>query len=117
MGATAPFFKTRMSELHPVMNNTKWREFRTAMLAIESVTTYRTMSTNGYYAQPDAEWFYHFQEGGYDYIRYVDIFATDKPHRQEIRSALKKIHLPADETENGFRVYGYVLYGQSVDYL
>ncbi|WP_315703103.1 MULTISPECIES: DUF6678 family protein [unclassified Bradyrhizobium] len=75
------------------MNNTKWREFRTALLEIESATTYRTMSTNGYYAPPDADWFYHFQEGGYDDIRYVDIFATDKSHRQKIRSALKKIHL------------------------
>jgi hypothetical protein len=106
-----------MAELHPVMNNTKWRELRGAMYAIESATTYRIMRINGYYSDPDAEWFYHFQEGGYDDIRYVDIFATDQLHRQQIGSALKKIHLPAEETGDGFRVYGYVLPGQAVDYL
>jgi len=106
-----------VSELLPVMNNTKWRELRAAMLAIEAVTTFRTMSTNGYYAAPDAEWFYHFQEGGYDDIRYVDIFATDESHRQKVGSALKKINLPAEETKDGFRVYGYILPGQAIDYL
>ncbi|UWU72480.1 MULTISPECIES: DUF6678 family protein [Bradyrhizobium] len=106
-----------MAELHPVMNDTKWRELRDAMYAIGSATIYRIMRVNGYYSNPDAEWFYHFQEGGYDDIRYVDIFATDQPHRQQVGSALKKIHLPAVETGDGFRVYGYVLPGQAVDYL
>ena len=106
-----------MSELHPVMNNTKWRELRDAMYAIESTTTYRIKRINGYYSDPDAEWFYHFQEGGYDDIRYVDIFARDRSHRQQIGNALRKIHLPAEETGDGFRVYGYALPGQTIDYL
>ena len=106
-----------MTELHPVMNNTKWREFRAAMLAIEPATTYRTMSIYGYYSRADAGWFYHFQEGGYDDIRYVDIFANNALHRQQIASALKTIHLPGEETSDGFRVYGYALPGQAIDYL
>ena len=106
-----------MAELHPVMNNTKWREMRGAMYAIEPVTTYRIMRINGYYSDPDAEWFYHFQEGGYDDIRYVDIFADNQLHRQQIGNALKKIHLPGEETGDGFRVYGYALPGQAIDYL
>jgi hypothetical protein len=83
-----------MTELHPVMNNTKWRELRAAMYAIEPATTYRTMSINGYYSIADSEWFYHFQQGGYDDIRFVDIFANNALHRQQIASALKTIHLP-----------------------
>ena len=106
-----------MAELQPVMNNTKWRELRAAMYSIESVTTYRILRINGYYSDPDAEWYYHFQDGGYDDIQYVDIFATNPLHRQQIGLALKKIHLPAAETGDGFRVYGYVLPGQAVDYL
>jgi hypothetical protein len=106
-----------MTELHPVMNNTKWRELRAAMHAIEPATTYRIMSINGYYGRADAEWFYHFQEGGYDDIRYVDIFANNALHRQQIASALKTIHLPGEETGDGFRVYGYALPGQAIDYL
>jgi hypothetical protein len=55
-----------MTELHPVMNNTKWRELRAAMDAIEVATTYRVMNINGYYSEADTEWFYHFEAGGYD---------------------------------------------------
>jgi hypothetical protein len=106
-----------MTELHPVMNNIKWRELRAAMYAIEAATMYRTMSINGYYSKADSEWFYHFQEGGYDDIRYVDIFANNALHRQQIASALKTIHLPGEETGDGFRVYGYALPGQPIDYL
>lgn len=106
-----------MVELYPVMNGTKWRELRDAMCAVGSVTTYRIMRISGYYSSPDAEWFYHFQEGGYEDIRYVDIFATDQSHREEVGSALKKIHLPGEETDDGFRVYGYVPPGQAVNYL
>jgi hypothetical protein len=79
-----------MVELHPVMNATKWRELRDAMCAVGSVTTYRIMRISGYCSSPDAEWFYHFQEGGYEDIRYVDIFATDQSHREEVGSTLKK---------------------------
>jgi hypothetical protein len=43
-----------MAELHPVMNNTKWRELRVAIYAIGSRTTYRIMRINGYYSDPDA---------------------------------------------------------------
>ncbi|MGY3404950.1 hypothetical protein ACVWZV_001063 [Bradyrhizobium sp. GM5.1] len=35
----------------------------------------------------------------------------------KIRRALKKIHLPGEETVEGFRGYGYALPGQSFDYL
>ena len=50
-------------------------------------------------------------------MRYVDIFANNALHRQQIASALKTIHLPGEETGDGFRVYGYALPGQAIDYL
>jgi hypothetical protein len=106
-----------MAEVHPVMNDTKWNELRLAMHAIERTTNWRCMSTTGYYSAPDAEWFYHFSAGGYEDIRYVDIFADSPSHRDEIRSALKTIHVPGEETDGGFRVYGYSPPGQSLNYL
>ena len=106
-----------MTERHGVMNNTKWEELRLAMYGIETVTRYRCMITTGYYSDADAEWFYHFRDGGYDDIQYVDIFADGEGHREEIRSALKTIHVPGEETKDGFRVYGYALPGQTLDYL
>jgi hypothetical protein len=88
-----------------------------AIRARPTGTTYRCMTIAGHYSNPDAEWYYHFREEGYDHIRYVDIFANNQSHREQIRSALKKIHLPGEETDDGFRVYGYALPGQTLDYL
>jgi hypothetical protein len=106
-----------MAQSHGVMNNTKWEELRLTMYGIEPAPKYRCMTTAGYYSHPDGEWFYHFRAGGYDDIQYVDIFAESQPHREQIRSALKKIHLPGEETGDGFRIYGYALPGQTLDYL
>ena len=106
-----------MTDFHPVMNNTKWEELRLAMYAIKGGTTYRCMFITGHYSDPDGEWYYHFRQGGYDDIRYVDIFAKNQIHREQIRGALERIHLPGEETENGFRVYGYAVPGQVLDYL
>jgi hypothetical protein len=106
-----------MAESHGVMKNTKWEELRLAMYGIEPHPKYRCMTVTGYYSHADAEWFYHSRAGGYDDIQYVDIFAEGQSHRELIRSALAKIHLPGEETNDGFRVYGYALPGQTLDYL
>jgi uncharacterized protein DUF6678 len=98
-----------MTEVHPVMNNTKWDELRLAMYAMERSLSFRCMTLSDYYSASDAEWFYHFRAGGYDDIRYVDIFAESPSQRDQIGHALRKIHVPGEETETGFRVYGYAL--------
>jgi hypothetical protein len=108
---------SEMTDIHGVMNNTKWDELRLAMYATKPAPTYRCMMISGHYSRADSEWFYHFREGGYEDIQYVDIFAESQPHREQISSALKKIHLPGHETGDGFRVYGYALPGQNLDYL
>jgi hypothetical protein len=106
-----------MTDIHGVMDNTKWDELRLAMYAIKPTPRYRCMMINGHYSREDAEWFYHFREGGYEDIQYVDIFAESQPLREQISSALKKIHLPGEETGDGFRVHGYAPPGQNLDYL
>jgi hypothetical protein len=40
-----------------------------------------------------------------------------KPTENRSGGALTAIHLPGEETEDGFRVYGYALPGQTLDYL
>lgn len=100
-----------------VMNNTKWDELRLAMYEIDPSPKWRTLSDNGFCSHPDREWFYHFQEGGYKDIIHVDIFVDDAAHRKRIKAEIKKINLPGEETKDGFRVYGYVSSGESVDYI
>jgi uncharacterized protein DUF6678 len=102
---------------HPVMNNTKWNELRLAMYNTDPTPRWSTLCQNGYRSAPDREWYYHFRDGGYEDIVYVDIFADDREHRERIRTAIKRIHVPGEETDNGFRIYGYAEPGQMLDYL
>lgn len=37
--------------------------------------------------------------------------------REMIGAARKNIHLPGEETDRGFRVFGYAERGQAVDYI
>jgi hypothetical protein len=102
---------------NPVMNNTKWDELRLAMCALDPTPAWSTLSTNGYQSSRDTEWFYHFRDGGYGDIAHVDIFATDEAMRQRVGDALRSIHVPGEETADGYRVFGYAPDGQFVDYL
>jgi hypothetical protein len=106
-----------MVVLQPLMNNTKWRELRHAMLSLERPPRWFSTSTNGYRYGPDSEWFYHFQEGRYSDLLLVDIIAGDESHRQAIRSVIGPIHLPGEETAEGFRILGYAKPGQAVSFL
>jgi hypothetical protein len=99
------------------MNNTKWDELRLAMHALDRRPLWRCKDVNDHYTDGDREWFDHFQLGGYASILYVDITADEPTHREAIRAALKAIHLPGEETEAGFRVFGYGQKGQILDYL
>ncbi len=99
------------------MNNTKWDELRLAMYALDPSPAWSTLSTGGYKSRPDSEWFYHFRDGGYRAIVHVDIFAADAGQRASIRSALSAIHVPGEETPEGFRIFGYLRDGQSADFI
>lgn len=97
------------------MNDTKWDELRLAMHSVGA--SWSTLATNGYKSQPDVDWYYHFRIGGYRSIVYVDIFAADAGHREAIRTVLQQVHVPGEETPEGFRVFGYLRAGQVAEYL
>jgi hypothetical protein len=106
-----------MGVLNPVMNNTKWNELRLEMYALTPPPAWSTLSTNGYRSPPDHEWYYHFRDGGYDSILHVDILVKGAAQREMVRSALRKVHVPGEETPEGFRVFGYLQDGQAADYV
>lgn len=104
--------------LIPLMNDTKWGELRLAMLEIEPSPAWSSISREtGYRYGPDSEWYHHFRIGGYIDFLLVDIATPDAQQRDVVRSALKAVHVPGEETPNGFRVYGYATEGQVVDYI
>jgi len=96
-------------------NDTKWRELRQAMLALPSRPSFRCKDLNGFYSGQDREWFYHFQEGGYDTLRYVDLLVEDDTQRAAVLKELKSIGMAGQVTEQGFRVYGYSEPGEHVE--
>jgi hypothetical protein len=103
--------------LNPVMNNTKWNELRLEMYALTPTPAWSTLSTNGYNYGPDREWFHHFRAGGYEDIVHVDIHVETPTQRELVRSALRKVHVPGEETPEGFRVFGYLQDSQGADYI
>lgn len=99
------------------MNNTKWNEIRMAMINMISPPLWKTTSLNGYESAVDSEWFYHFSEGGYSDIQYLDILTNSVEQHAVVGAILRAIHLPGIETSTGYRILGYADSASNVDYL
>jgi hypothetical protein len=100
------------------MNNTKWQELRLAMLDLESPPRWRTRDVvTGFESSWDREWFYHFPEGGYGTIEWVEIAVENPNQLLALQRALAQVHVPGERTDAGFRVYGFVQAGRFVDFV
>ena len=106
-------------DLFPVMNNTKWEELRLEMYSLGDLhPKWRTKDVeNGFISEWDGEWFYHFRNGGYKTIEWVEIRVTSAEQDYAVFGALKSLHLPCERTEFGYRVFGYVEAGRGVGYI
>ena len=105
-------------DLLSVMNHTKWEELRQAMLAVSPTPMWRVKDINGHLSTWDHEWFYHFLgDGRYDTMEYVEITTSTKDQLRSVGAALAKIHVPGEALPDGYRVFGYVKQGQTVDYI
>ena len=71
----------------------------------------------GYESAWNGDWYYHFRNGGYRDIEWAELRITSPQQRRAVRKRLVAIHLPGEETELGFRVFGYVPAGTVVDYI
>jgi Family of unknown function (DUF6678) len=104
--------------MNPVMNDTKWEELRLAMYNLGALSPrWRTKDLSGHISQWDAEWFYHFRNGGYVSIEWVEIQVSSVEQDAAVVASLKAIHLPGQRIERGFRIYGYTSDGVTVAYI
>ena len=105
--------------MHPVMNNTKWEELRAAMLELGMPSPkWRTRIVgSGVESGWDSEWFYHFQEGGYEDLEWVEIRPATAEQAPMLLAALRAIRLPGTPTDAGFKVFGHVPEGMPCEYL
>ena len=106
-------------DLNRVMKNTKWDELRLAMYELGSLKPrWRTCCVeNGYVCPWDREWFYHFRNGGYEIIEWVEIETTSVEQDKAVYKVLSEIHVPGEKFLNGYRFYGYVHSGEFAEYL
>lgn len=72
---------------------------------------------NGHLSAWDGEWFYHFRDGGYRFIKWVEIAVDSPEQRHAVLAQLTKVHVPGEHTKSGFRVLGFAEPGTEVDYL
>jgi len=102
----------------PLMNNTKWNELRMAMYNLgELRPRWRARDLSGYVTDWDGEWYYHFQDGGYASIEWVEIQVLSAEQDAAVHALLREIHVPGHRIENGFRVYGYSNDGATIDFI
>ncbi|SDG88597.1 MULTISPECIES: DUF6678 family protein [Rhodanobacteraceae] len=105
--------------MHPTMNNTKWRELRAAMLELEKPgPAWRVrMVGSGYESDWDSEWFYHFMDGSYEDIEWVEVRPANDEQASSLLAALRAIHLPGIKTDVGFKVFGHLPETTACEYL
>jgi hypothetical protein len=91
------------------MNNTKWEEIRLAMCEYPKTVMWRIKNINNAFISAwDGEWYYHFQEGGYDTIEWLEVKFDNELMKKDIVSILQKIHVAGEVLKDSIKVYGYV---------
>jgi hypothetical protein len=107
------------NSLAPVLNDTKWDELRLAMYELGQLSPrFRVKDIEATQPGPwDGEWYYHFREGGYASMEWVELQLNDETQRDDVSNILAFINLPGAHTNAGFIVYGHVVPGTPVDYI
>ena len=106
--------------MNHLLNHTKWEEIRLSMynlaINIKLAIKWRVKNIdNGYVSAWDSEWYYHFKNGGYEMIEWLEILTPDPSIQAFVLKELKKIHVPGKVQPESVLVYGYS--NDLVDYL
>lgn len=101
------------------MNNTKWEELRLAMYGLRSMSPqWRTKDVeNGYLSTWNGDWYYHFKDGGYKSIEWLEIRVTSPEQDSAVLRELKFIYVPGYRTEYGFKIFGYARDREVLEYI
>lgn len=101
------------------MNDTKWNELRLGMHSLgDKRPRWRTRDIDtGYVSGWDADWYYHFRIGEYRTIEWLDIAIRSPEQRNAVLEVLVRVHVPGEQTDDGFRVFGYAPAGSAVTYI
>jgi hypothetical protein len=70
----------------------------------------------GFVSAWDGEWFYHFRAGDYSKIEWVEIRCETAEQRAAVQHELGCVHVPVERTEEGFKVYEFIVPGAAIEY-
>lgn len=108
------------SNYFSVANDTKWGELRSAMLDLDhsDQPDFRCKSLeSGVLSRWDGEWYYHWQQGGWEWMEWAELSVKTARQRDLVRIILKRIRFAGEETAEGFRIFGYVRNGEPANYI
>ena len=94
-------------------NMTKWEELRRLVLSIQPAARPRFRSRHmetGHLSYWDDEWFYHFRDGGYADIEYVELEFT-QAIVPLFASRLEAIGLVGVQHGYNLQIFGYLPHG------
>ena len=102
----------KRGELHPVLNQTKWAELRSEMLAAphEQSPKFRSRSVfapSGFFTDWDGEFYYHIHPVAD--LEWIELQATSQDW---IKVALRRHHIPYSLEAGVVRVWGYTRPGK-----
>jgi len=105
--------------MYPLMNDTKWDELRKAMHGLHTLKPrWRTQEVDtGYVSEWDGDWFYHFRNGRYASIQWVEIAVETDAQRAAVLAELIRINVPGEAIASGYRIVGHTAPGHAVDYI
>ena len=101
------------------MNNTKWEEIRLRMYELGVLSPmWRVKNVeNHHICEWDGDWFYHFRNGGYECIEWLEIATISPEQVAAVGEILQRICVPGEQLPGIFRIFGYAPIGKPVGYL
>lgn len=101
------------------MNNTKWEELRSEMYELRELSPdWRTRSLKtAYICSWDSCWFYHFRNGEYKDIEWVELRTTSLGQQNLVKDKLQAIHVPGFTYDGGFKIFGYIKEDKPIEYI
>jgi hypothetical protein len=95
-------------------------ELRAAMLGLDGADQpdFRCKDLeSGVLGRRDGEWYYHWQDGGWESMEWAELSVKTARQRDLVRTVLKRIRFAGEEIAEGFRIFGYVRNGQPANHI
>lgn len=95
---------------YSVCNHTKWMELRTRALDVETENRPEFRSKyipNGHISNWDCEWFYHFRDGGFEGLEWIELRGRILQHKP-FQNQIEEIGFVGRKERSTLQLFGYL---------